>query len=156
MNKQTHVNFEQPLTMKELEHLVSCDFCVEQFADYIEEQELIRAPRYLQEEILKRSQQFEVQIVAKSNQASKKLQLFYYSLKVGFAAVFALAFLMAAPALASPTFHSRIPTAASQHSQEQKNTFRIYDGAQKITDRLADFTNQLYKMEVTPHDKQEK
>ncbi|EHI59634.1 hypothetical protein HMPREF9473_02419, partial [, partial [Hungatella hathewayi WAL-18680] len=34
----------------DLEHLASCDYCMEQFADYIEEQELISAPRYLKED----------------------------------------------------------------------------------------------------------
>lgn len=164
MDKQTHINLTQSrepsvgLTMEDLEHLASCDFCVEQFADYIENQEFLAAPRYLKEDILKRSQQFEVQIVAKSNQASKKLELFYYTLKVGFAAAFAIAFLVIAPSLTSPAFPTTIAYGPVSQSQEHRPFSRLFDGALRITDKLSDLTGQLYefKMEVTPDDKQEK
>lgn len=161
MDKQTHINLTQSrepsvgLTMEDLEHLVSCDFCVEQFADYIEAQELLAAPRYLKEDILKRSHQFEVQIVAKSNQVSKKLELFYYTLKVGFAAVFAIAFLAIAPSLTSPAFPTPIAYGPVSQSQEPRPFSRLFDGALRITDKLSDLAGQLYefKMEVTPDDK---
>ena len=131
------------LTLEELEHLASCDFCMDQFADYMEDQELLTAPRYLKEDILKRSHQFEVQIIAKSNQASKKLELFYYALKVGFAAVFAIAFLVIAPSLTSPAFSSRIESGPVPPGQEQPFE-RLFDGVEKMTNRLNDFTKQLY------------
>lgn len=149
MDKQTHIDMARTretsmrLTLEDLEHLASCDFCMEQFADYMEDQELLAAPRYLKEDILKRSQQFEVQIIAKSNQASKKLELFYYALKVGFAAVFAIAFLVIAPSLTSPSFSPKIDYGPVSQSQNQPFE-RLFQGVEHITNRLNDFTNQLY------------
>ena len=161
MDKQTHINFTQDFTapvnldVSDLEHLASCDYCMEQFADYIEEQELLSAPRYLKEDILKKSRQLDVQIVAKSNQASKKLELFYYALKVGFATVFALVFLIMAPSLAGPSFSTGIAHASGTHYREAKPFSRLYEQALDITDIINGITNQFnnHKTEVSSDDK---
>ena len=83
MEKQ-HIDpkrFKDNLTQEEFAHLTSCPFCRERFADYIETQELITAPKHLKSDILERSRNLDVQIIAGSNHLSKRLQLFYFSRK---------------------------------------------------------------------------
>ena len=90
MEKQQHINpeyFKTGLSPEEYSHLAACPFCCEQFADYIENQELITAPAHLKSSIMERSRDLDVQIVAGSNHLSKRLQLFYFSLKVGAAEI---------------------------------------------------------------------
>ncbi|MEG0687330.1 MAG: hypothetical protein RSB57_04205 [Hungatella sp.] len=129
------------VSLEELEQLANSDFCMMQFADRLEADGLLTAPKHMQDNILARSRQLDVQIVAKTNEASKNLQLFYYSLKVGFATVFALSFLLAIP---------QIPMV----SPSRVNVF--YEKAQEINDQLQEFSNQLFQMEVTFYDKQKK
>ena len=63
MEKQQHINpeyFKTGLSPEEYSHLASCPFC-EQFADYIENQELITAPAHLKSSIMERSRDLDVQ-----------------------------------------------------------------------------------------------
>ncbi len=71
------------LSREELAHLSSCQFCREQIALQTEKQELLAAPARMKSEILSKLNRPEVQIIAKSNRISKKLELFYFSLRVG-------------------------------------------------------------------------
>ena len=67
MEKQQHINpeyFKTGLSPEEYSHLAACPFCCEQFADYIENQELITAPAHLKSSIMERSRDLDVQIVA--------------------------------------------------------------------------------------------
>ncbi|MEG0215809.1 MAG: hypothetical protein RR685_06695, partial [Hungatella sp.] len=109
------------VSLEELEQLANSDFCMMQFADRLEADGLLTAPKHMHDNIRARSRQLDVQIVAKTNEASKNLQLFYYSLKVGFATVFALSFLLAIP---------QIPMV----SPSRVTVF--YEKAQEINDQL--------------------
>lgn len=140
------------LSEAELKHLASCDFCMEQFADHIEEQELLTAPANLKEAILSRSQKADVQLVAKANEASRRLQLFYYSLKVGFATAFALALLL----WSSDAF---VPIHLFPDSQPQpmkRYEWQSPFSEVPIKEKIQDLSNQLFQTEVISHDKQEK
>lgn len=147
MDNQLHIDPEH-VRAEDIDHIRSCDYCRMRFADHIEAHELLAAPKNMQEAILIKSRQLDVQVVAGSNQLSKKLQLFYYSLKVSFATAFALGLLIWNPNLPEPptlptvSWESRIPA-----------TERIHD---KVQTMLHDFSNQLFKTEVPPYDKQEK
>lgn len=152
MDHKKHIN-PKHLSMKDLDHLGDCTFCAEQFADYIEEYELMTAPKYMQDSILTRSRQLDVQVIAKTNHASRKVQLFCYSLKVGLAAAFALGVLIWSPSIPS-SFAKPPMTQESQTWFTPK--YPLYNRAQSITDKIYDFSNQLIELEETFYDKQEK
>lgn len=77
-------------------HIGSCSHCADQFAAYIEA-DLQEPPAYLHEEILERSQGISVQAARTVYRTSKKMRLFWYSLKVGAAVVVSLLLLFASP-----------------------------------------------------------
>lgn len=104
--KSGHIDPGRPvssLSREELAHLSSCQFCREQIALQAEKQELLTAPARMKSEILSKLNRPEVQIIAKSNRISKKLELFYFSLRVGTAVLCSLALLSFAPALPGAT-----------------------------------------------------
>ena len=82
MEKQQHINpeyFKTGLSPEEYSHLAACPFCCEQFADYIENQELITAPAHLKSSIMERSRDLDVQIVAaRQSKFRSELQWDYY------------------------------------------------------------------------------
>lgn len=65
-----------------LAHVGKCTFCAEQFAAFMEEN-LAEPPVYLEEEIVRRTKQLDVQAAIKVKQTSKQMQLMMYSLRVG-------------------------------------------------------------------------
>ena len=84
--------FQQEL----LEHIESCNYCADQFAAYIET-DLQEPPAYLHEEILERSQGISMQAARTVYQTSRRMRLFWYSLKVGAAVAVSLLLLFASP-----------------------------------------------------------
>lgn len=73
-----------------LEHLDSCDFCLEQItSDKILTPD-IQAPACLKEQILSRAVQTDVQTAKAVKETSRKMQLFYYSLRTAAGVVAAL------------------------------------------------------------------
>lgn len=88
---------EETECRKFLEHIGSCSYCADQFAIYLET-DLQEPPAYLHEEILEKSQGLSVQAARTVYQTSKKMRLFWYSLKVGAAVVVSLLLLFASPA----------------------------------------------------------
>ena len=65
-----------------------------EFVKSIEENEMIKAPAYMKQEILKKSNNLTVSIEAHKNKTSKNLQLFFYGLKVSAALAMELTLLM--------------------------------------------------------------
>lgn len=150
MDRNVHLNHD-PVTPEDLEHLLSCEFCLEQFADRIEAGQMLTAPRNMKAAILERSQKPDVQVIAKSNHASKRLQLFYYSLKVSFAAACALGLLIWSPQLpiiqrTPPTFIEEDFSFSDQFFQHTRN----------FSDTINKLSNKLFQSEVTFYDEQEK
>lgn len=164
MEPKHHINPQQ-ISMEDLEHLVSCDSCLEEFTGYVEEHELLTAPKHMKELILERSRELDIQIVAKSNLASKKLEFFYYTLKVGFASAVAIAFLVFSPGL---TFSELSPSSGFSNGKEfsyrmhhdpmrhDRPSEVLYDKAGEFTNFFNQITSQLFKTEVSPDDEQEK
>lgn len=104
MNDHNHVTQNEILAFKTdnmnpqdmekfLEHICSCDYCSDQFANCMED-ELITAPIDMKENILKAVKRPDVVLSVKAKEMSKRMQLFIYSLKVGTAMVGALFILM--------------------------------------------------------------
>lgn len=87
---------DQELFMQILEHTNTCIWCAQRMGDVLgqgsgESQEnLILPPAYLEDQILERARHLDVQAAVAVKQTSKKLQLFFYSLKVGMAVAFSI------------------------------------------------------------------
>ncbi len=155
MEKQ-HIDskrFKDNLTQEECAHLASCPFCRERFADYIETQELITAPRHLKSDILERSRNLDVQLIAGTNHLSKRLQLFYFSLKVGAAVLCALTMLTILPGL-SREISARQDAAARQSHTRSESQWFYYDTVNYLTEQLGKLSN--INMEVFKNDEKEK
>ena len=119
------VSYTHLLSPEEYSHLAAYPFCCEQFADYIENQELITAPAHLKSSIMERSRDLDVQIVAGSNHLSKRLQLFYFSLKVGAAVLCALTMLTILPGV-SREISARQDAAARQSKFRSEQQWDYY------------------------------
>lgn len=150
MDRNDHLHHE-PVTTEDLQHLLSCEFCMEQFADHIEAGHMLTAPRNMKAAILERSQKLDVQVIAKSNHASKRLQLFYYSLKVSFAAACALGLLIWSPQL---PLIQRTPPAFMEEDSGFSN--RLFQRTRSLSDTINELLNKAFQSEVTFYDKQEK
>lgn len=143
--------FSGRLSPEEMEHLASCPWCRDAFAGFIERQELVRAPASLKASVLERSRGLDVQIIAGSNHLSKKLQMFYYSLKVGAAVLCALALLTIAPNLASdPAARAIRPIQKTQEAVQ----WGYYEKVDHFTKQLNRLVN--LNMEVMQHDKEKR
>jgi hypothetical protein len=166
MNNNPHVTKDELIAFRQesmsadeqqafLEHICSCNHCSDKLAAIMAE-ELLPAPRDMKENILKATRRPEVQIAIKSREASKRLQLLLYSLKVGTAAVAAIALL-----LLSMNFQNNLPDAEhfttikinNEKSDSLSNTIR--DNMNNISKNILDFSNNIIKMEVTDHDQKE-
>ena len=96
---------KQPNTriyIETLEEIAGSDDLMNAFADETERYYYVPAPRDFASSLKKRSQALDIQAVAKTHQASRKLQLFIYSLRVGTAVAGALLLLFALPSLDRP------------------------------------------------------
>lgn len=163
-----HIDPRRPvssLSRDELAHLSSCSFCRQQFALQAEEHELLPAPSRMKSEILSQLNQPRVQIIAKTNRLSKKLELFYFSLRVGTAVLCSLALLSFAPALPGPartpgeirqentrpdeTGHLNRPGMRSQNSA---GNGVVWEASSHFTEQL----NRLLNLEVFKYDKKER
>lgn len=73
-----------------LEHLNTCDFCLEQLTSDKELTRRVQAPNCLKGQILSRAAQADVQTAKAVKETSHKMQLFYYSLRTAAGVVAAL------------------------------------------------------------------
>ncbi|MGB8453305.1 MAG: hypothetical protein WCD89_13370 [Anaerocolumna sp.] len=125
------------ITLEELEHIASCDFCAEQYANHVEQQDMIKAPHYLKACIIQKSMAFsEIQETKEHYIIQlpwKKLQLLRYSMKIGLAMCGAIAIL-----LLSPT--GNVPRT------EPSGMVNFFD---KVNSDLREFSNNM--VEYTEH-----
>mgnify|MGYP000939468351 CR=1 FL=1 len=152
MNDKTHINetdfnaFRDNTMLPEkklafLEHIGSCTYCADRFAAFMS-QDLIKAPVDLKQNILKAVGQ-ERKIKGKVKDASKRIQLLIYSLKVGAAASLALLLLFMTVSLSDnprveDSFHKK---PAVEISQEVKPPITSV-----IRDSMDAFCNDIMKL----------
>ena len=152
-NHLTEEDFKGILSEEDLKHLSSCRFCRDQLADYVEERELLHAPADLKASILEQSKRLDVQLIAGTNRVSKKLEFFFFSLKVGAAVLCSLTLLAIAPnfskELAVNTFYT-----GRQIEQQADRSRSFYEKVDQFAEQL----NQLSfkNKEVINHDKKER
>ena len=128
---------KQPNTriyIETLEEIAGSDDLMNAFADETERYYYVPAPRDFASSLKKRSQALDIQAVAKTHQASRKLQLFIYSLRVGTAVAGALLLLFALPSLDRPG--PREP----EHRFEQQDSHNT----RSLSDSLSEFTYEIF------------
>jgi hypothetical protein len=124
--------------------------------------DLIPAPFDMKNNILKATKRPEVQIARKINETSKRMQLLWYSLKVGTATIGALVVLTLVMHSgmginANPDRQPVIPV--QQNTDDNDNislTAAIRDKMNNFSSSILDFSNNILNTEVNNHDQKEK
>ena len=147
--------FKETLTREEMNHISSCRFCREEMIGHVEQFEMLTAPKNLKASILEQSKHLDVQLIAGSNQISKKLQLFYFSLKVSAAVLCVLSMLTVAPRF------SRQLELGLQEARDSIPAASQSAGKWQYYERVENLTAHLYELsspnvEVYDYDKKEK
>ena len=128
---------KQPNTriyIETLEEIAGSDDVMNAFADETERYYYVPAPGDFASSLKKRSQALDIQAVAKTHQASRKLQLFIYSLRVGTAVAGALLLLFALPSLDRPG------------PREPEHRFELQDSlnTRSLSDSLSEFSYEIF------------
>lgn len=145
---------EQGMTDQMMEHIGKCSYCADLFAEYVEKNTMVSAPRDLKENIMAKSRNLDVRVIAASNQLSKRLQLFYYSLKVGAAVLCVLTLLTVTPGLASHLRPAALSFERLERLEQGRISWSFYENAEQLTERLNQFS--IFNLEVNKNDKKEK
>lgn len=128
-----------------LESMASDPAEAERFADYLERQGLMDAPANMKSSILERSRHIDVQIIAGTNQLSKKAELFFYGLKVGFAVACSIAAIGAAPHFYAKHSVLKVQDHAPAHME-------LYEKLQEWNGIIGEFSQSLMNLEVSFYD----
>lgn len=153
-NHAQHISQENlggPLPLTALSHLSTCRFCQDELAGYVEDHELLKAPSSLKSAVLERAEKLDVKLIAGTNHVSKKLQLFYFSLKVGAAILCSLTLLVSAPGILKQMEITAVQTGFNVR-EAPKNQWSVYNKIENFTALFSPFEHT----EVVHHDKQEK
>ena len=106
-----------------------------EFVKSLEENEMIKAPAYMKQEILKKSNNLTVSIEAHKNKTSKNLQLFFYGLKVSAALAMALTLRM--------VINLPSELTAPNVSKKQERVISDWEIAKKAHEKSNDVTGFL-------------
>lgn len=149
-------NLRGRLSDRELKHLAVCPWCQNALSEAAAARtELLTAPRDLKSSILERSRKLDVQIIAGSNHLSKKLQFFYFSLKVGTAVLCSLSLLFLAPNLAEDSARRAArEMTGSRYGQLSEQHWEYYKHIEQLTGQLHQLSN--FNLEVFRYDKKER
>lgn len=124
-----------PKTVESLKSPEDLDAYTQALIRQVEAEGLIQAPRHMKQEILQRSQRVDYQLTVQTREISKKMQFFFYSLKVGAAVVTALFMVFAIP--------KELPK--SEDSGSRKPTWVQEDSiGDKLNQGLQEF-NQMFE-----------
>lgn len=165
MNKHNHIYMEEMKSFlhnnmkddekeKFLEHICSCDYCSELFAEnmYFD---VVKAPMNMKDNIMKAVRQPDILLPLKLQEISKRMQLFYYSLKVGAAMIGALILLLLTIGLTSNhTAHS--PDLPDKTSYKVSLATVIKENMDSLNNGLQKFSNSIIKTEVIDNEEKEK
>ena len=115
------------------------DYELLQFIQGVEKNDMIKAPIQMKEEILKKSKSPVIQIAVESKKVSKKVQFFWYSLKISAAVAIALTLLIfiSIPANFVPSVKT------GPVNKEWNITEKIYDRSTQVSDILYKFSNKI-------------
>lgn len=100
-----------------------------------------QAPAYLKGQILERKAMADVQAAAAMHRTSKKMQLFYYSLKTAAAVAAALFILFAV----SGYEQNKVAVPQEKEHVAWQLTRKMNDGSSRITDFLSEFSYRMVR-----------
>ena len=112
----------------------------------VEAEGLLPAPVHMKQEILERSRSLDYQIRVQTRQIPKKLQFFYYSLKVGAAVVMAL-FLVTMVPREVPEIGGRAGIAVQQEESLGNKLNQGMRAMNRMLNRVNIYLNGNYQME---------
>lgn len=136
----------EPAESKEPDQM--SDYELLQYVAAIEQDNMLHAPVYMKDEILRKSQSPVVQLTVTTQKMSKKMQLFRYSLRVSAAVVGALAFLVVL-SMPSDFVTSHIPKKEGTKTEWNiANT--LYSGSNQVTSFLDDITSSIFSKKNVP------
>lgn len=138
-----------------LEHLDQCSFCLDQLIHEEEETCSLTTPVYLKEQILTKAASPDVKAVKAASETSRRMQLFYYSLRTAAGVVAALFLLFTVSQVdftsiqPKPSVHTETHQPSARPGSSHLSDFTqeigkgISDGTRKFTSYLSDFSNKL-------------
>lgn len=115
------------------------DYELLQFIQCVEENDMIKAPAQMKEEIIKMSKSPIIRIAVESKKVSKKVQFFWYSLKISAAVAIALTLLIFINIPAN--FVPSVKTGTVK--KEWNITEKIYNKSTQVTDILGKFSDKI-------------
>lgn len=131
----TQQDFINGLDIEQMQHIADCDFCCQQYADYVETSALLTAPHDLHDSIMKQ--------VRPIPRTAYRFQLLQYSLKLGFAMCCAFLLLRIGPVISPKVI-------------ERTQSISEYKQLENISSQINQLTLQFLNMEDYSHDKKEK
>ncbi len=137
-----------------LSHISSCDFCSGLFADSMEN-DLVSAPQNLKLNLMNAVRRPEMRMKRKAREASRRMQLFLYSLKVGTAMAGALLVLFLSISLSGRQSPSS-DTNPEHPKTDSSITSVIRDNLNSLSSSLSKFSDQILNTEVNRNEKKEK
>ncbi len=158
MNEKAHINENDLIAFRNnkmlpdqrlsfLEHIGSCTYCSDKLAAFMSE-DLIAAPRDMKSNILKAVRHENI-INDKVKEASKRMQLLIYSLKVGAATSLALLLLILTVNMSNMNIKNDDFFISQPIEETQKVnppiTSKIRDGMDAFCNSLIDFSNSFIK-----------
>ncbi len=138
-----------------LEHICSCNFCSEVFADSMKEN-LIKAPIDLKANLLRAVRQPEARLAKHAREVSKRMQLFLYSLKVGTAMAGALLILFLTITLGNKHTVPQSDLRQNKPGITVSLTASIRDNMDSLNNSLLKFSDNIMNTEVNDDEEKEK
>lgn len=137
-------------------HISTCTYCAERFANVME-QSIQMPPAYLHEEILERSKKIDMQMAITVKKTSKRMRLFWYSLKIGFAVMASMMLLFATTSIQT-TIIQPAQEISFEKTKGTSVTEKINERGYKITDSLNAFSRNIltYEAEEENYDTKKK
>lgn len=155
MRDNRHISEEDLYKLKEkdLEHISSCDYCLNKYMDFINK-DLITAPLYMKENIIRATNNPYKKVVKVGKEKTRQIQLFIYSLKVATATIGALITLL----IFTTSFEitSKSINQPPKLINETTVSTQLRENVDYLNDFLLNFSNTIIKTEDHQYDQKEK
>lgn len=122
-----------------LKHMETCSFCTDRWME-IEDEEMIPAPSYLKEDILKSVHKADVQVNIHLRKTSKKTELFFYSLKTTAAVLGALILLIS---ISYVNTSGRVMDYKDRVSTSTSISEQLNEKSNEVVNIMTYFSNQI-------------
>lgn len=123
----------------------------EQLQKLIEEVEasgMLKAPVDLKRAVLEKSRRPDIQLMIRTQEFSRGRQLFFYSLKIGMAAVMALYFLFCMPNdFSMPDLNPPTEAAMESYTKQETLAEKVDKTAAAVSKHIAQLANEWIKKE---------